>query len=732
MYIDLMQTTQDAFLKLDYANAQPVKAPVDTAALEATIAQADALDEMSYTKASWDGNKDAIEEAKTAAKAALEAKESQEAVDAANTALADAVGKLVEAGDQTTLKETLARAKALNETDYTVKTWNYVKKYIDQAETVIANRDTKRNVNSANFSLDLYIGKLVPKYNTEKLEKKIAEAEALKKEDYTADSWKQAGLASVINAAKEVIENRGNKDDVHTAMDRLETAMDKLVPASNEVTVGRGNFQKKLAPGTYSIPVELLNGGRSESTNQYTSANYMSQVSMAHGYFIDDTATIVIHEDGTATFTAGVQAITAMGLTGAASDWTIYESTQDYLDGIANSSTGARYNARVDESKVQAGKKKPSKISFTIPDLKQNVVATNMYIEVMSVHQDACIGLDWMNIEKVSDDTSETSTVEREYVVKADTLTQLKNMKAGTTVALDEDVTLTEDLTIKGGTLDLNGHTLNQADNLIMIKGDVTIIDSSDEKTGKITREKYFANSQSTTSISVQKGKITTILGANGCGKSTLFSLMTKNLTPDKGKILMGKKNIANLRLNEFALCAAIVHQYNTAADDITVERLVSFGRTPHLGVMGIQGEEDEKFVEWAMEVTNITQLRDRELSRLSGGQRQRVWIAMALAQGTEILFLDEPTTYLDIRYQIEILELVKKLNREYGMTIIMVLHEINQAIYFSDQIIGLCDGKVLVQGEPDEVITEESIRALYGIELKVTRIDGRKFVLTV
>ena len=732
MYIDLMQTTQDAFLKLDYANAQPVKAPVDTAALEATIAQADALDEMSYTKASWDGNKDAIEEAKTAAKAALEAKESQEAVDAANTALADAVGKLVEAGDQTTLKETLARAKALNETDYTVKTWNYVKKYIDQAETVIANRDTKRNVNSANFSLDLYIGKLVPKYNTEKLEKKIAEAEALKKEDYTADSWKQAGLASVINAAKEVIENRGNKDDVHTVMDRLETAMDKLVPASNEVTVGRGNFQKKLAPGTYSIPVELLNGGKSESTNQYTSANYMSQVSMAHGCFIDDTATIVIHEDGTATFTAGVQAITAMGLTGAASDWTIYESTQDYLDGIANSSTGARYNARVDESKVQAGKKKPSKISFTIPDLKQNVVATNMYIEVMSVHQDACIGLDWMNIEKVSDDTSETSTVEREYVVKADTLTQLKNMKAGTTVALDEDVTLTEDLTIKGGTLDLNGHTLNQADNLIMIKGDVTIIDSSAEKTGKITREKYFANSQSTTSISVQKGKITTILGANGCGKSTLFSLMTKNLTPDKGKILMGKKNIANLRLNEFALCAAIVHQYNTAADDITVERLVSFGRTPHLGVMGIQGEEDEKFVEWAMEVTNITQLRDRELSRLSGGQRQRVWIAMALAQGTEILFLDEPTTYLDIRYQIEILELVKKLNREYGMTIIMVLHEINQAIYFSDQIIGLCDGKVLVQGEPDEVITEESIRALYGIELKVTRIDGRKFVLTV
>ena len=104
----------------------------------------------------------------------------------------------------------------------------------------------------------------------------------------------------------------------------------------------------------------------------------------------------------------------------------------------------------------------------------------------------------------------------------------------------------------------------------------------------------------------------------------------------------------------------------------------------------------------------------------------------MALAQGTEILFLDEPTTYLDIRYQVEILELVRKLNREYGMTVIMVLHEINQAIYFFDRIIGLYQGKVLIQGEPDEVITGESIRQLYGIDLKVTEIDGHKFVLTV
>ena len=233
-------------------------------------------------------------------------------------------------------------------------------------------------------------------------------------------------------------------------------------------------------------------------------------------------------------------------------------------------------------------------------------------------------------------------------------------------------------------------------------------------------------------SLKIEKGKVTTIMGANGCGKSTLFSLMTKNLVPGKGKVLLGEKNIAHLRLNEFARKVAIVHQYNTAADDITVERLVSFGRTPHLGMMGIRGDEDERYVNWAMEVTNVSQFRDRELSRLSGGQRQRVWIAMALAQGTEILFLDEPTTYLDIRYQIEILELVRKLNREFGMTIVMVLHDINQSIYFSDKIIGLAGGKVIVEGEPEEVITEESIHELYGIDLKVARVDGRKFVLTV
>ncbi len=233
-------------------------------------------------------------------------------------------------------------------------------------------------------------------------------------------------------------------------------------------------------------------------------------------------------------------------------------------------------------------------------------------------------------------------------------------------------------------------------------------------------------------SFTIKTGKITTFLGANGCGKSTLFYLMTKNLIPDQGKICLEGKNICDMKQKEFAKRVAIVHQNNGTAADVTVGKLVSYGRTPHLPLFGATGKEDKDIIDWAMEVTNVAKYKNREVISLSGGQRQRVWIAMALAQKTDILFLDEPTTYLDIRYQIEILEMVRKLNREYGITIIMVLHDMNHAVYYSDELIGLKGGKILVRGCPGEVITSECIEKVYGIRLEVAEWKDRRIVMTV
>lgn len=234
--------------------------------------------------------------------------------------------------------------------------------------------------------------------------------------------------------------------------------------------------------------------------------------------------------------------------------------------------------------------------------------------------------------------------------------------------------------------------------------------------------------------ITIPKGKIVTLLGPNGCGKSTLFQLLTKNLKPSKGIVYYQGNALSSISLHDFSQRVAIVHQNNTAPLDMTVEQLVAYGRIPFTKMgHSISKEKDLQMIEQAMKITGITHLRNQQISAISGGQKQRVWIAMALAQGTGTLLLDEPTTYLDIRYQLQILKLVQMLNKRLGISIIMVLHDINQAIAYSDEIIALSSaGSIVVQGNPKEVITSQILQKIYGINLETLICDNQKFVLTV
>ena len=216
-------------------------------------------------------------------------------------------------------------------------------------------------------------------------------------------------------------------------------------------------------------------------------------------------------------------------------------------------------------------------------------------------------------------------------------------------------------------------------------------------------------------SLTIPRGKITTIMGANGCGKSTLFSLMTKNLTPGKGKILLEEKSIKKYSLSEFARKVSIVHQHNSAAEDITIERLVSYGRTPYQKMLGGKSEEDERLIEQALQVTGLLDLRDREIGRLSGGQRQRVWIAMALAQNTELLFLDEPTTGLDPATRRLVWESIDRMRIQNQMTVFLTTHYMEEAA--RAQHIAIMDGgKIKEVGTPfdlKEKYAEDTLRLI-------------------
>jgi iron complex transport system ATP-binding protein len=223
-------------------------------------------------------------------------------------------------------------------------------------------------------------------------------------------------------------------------------------------------------------------------------------------------------------------------------------------------------------------------------------------------------------------------------------------------------------------------------------------------------------------SVDIPDKKITTIIGSNGCGKSTLLKAITRIIPLHSGNVLLDGENISKGNTKELAKKMAILPQTPESASGLTVGELVSYGRFPHQKGMGRLSKKDYDVINWALEVTGTLEFKYREVDALSGGQRQRVWIAMALAQETDIIFLDEPTTYLDMAHQLEVLELLQKLNREQERTIVMVLHDLNQAARFADYIVALKEGEIVKAGNCEEVITHEVLKKVFQIDAEIGR----------
>ncbi|HDK7157288.1 ABC transporter ATP-binding protein [Clostridium sporogenes] len=220
--------------------------------------------------------------------------------------------------------------------------------------------------------------------------------------------------------------------------------------------------------------------------------------------------------------------------------------------------------------------------------------------------------------------------------------------------------------------------------------------------------------------MQIPKGKITSIIGANGCGKSTILKAVGRILKPKNGLVHLSGQDISKLSTKEIAKKMAILPQNPTAPSGLTVSELVAYGRFPHQKGFGNLTEEDKRIVKWALDATKLSEFERREVDTLSGGQRQRVWIAMALAQQTDLILLDEPTTYLDLAHQLEVLKLLYELNRSQKCTIIMVLHDLNLAARFSDYIIAIQKGAIIKYGNPEEVMTPEVLRKTFNINADI------------
>jgi len=222
-------------------------------------------------------------------------------------------------------------------------------------------------------------------------------------------------------------------------------------------------------------------------------------------------------------------------------------------------------------------------------------------------------------------------------------------------------------------------------------------------------------------SITAEPGAVTALVGPNGSGKSTLLKGLANQLTPEAGSVLLDGQDIQTLETKAIARKLGLLSQESTSPNSITVEDLVYHGRYPHRGFFDSVTEEDEAAVERAIDLAGCGHLRDREVGSLSGGQKQLAWIAMVLAQDTDVLLLDEPTTFLDLHHQLEVMEIIETLRDESDITIIVVLHDIEQAARLADQMVALKDGEIQAQGVPEAVVTEQLLADVFEIEAEVS-----------
>lgn len=222
-------------------------------------------------------------------------------------------------------------------------------------------------------------------------------------------------------------------------------------------------------------------------------------------------------------------------------------------------------------------------------------------------------------------------------------------------------------------------------------------------------------------SLSLRRGEFLAVIGPNGCGKSTLVKSITRALRPAGGAVALGGRDIWRMKPRELARQVAVVAQETGVEFDFTVEEVVAMGRLPYLSRFRRETEADDRAVRRALEATNTLHLADRLVTGLSGGERQRVMVARALAQEPELLILDEPTAHLDIAHQIELLDLTRRLNRERGLTVIAVLHDLNLASQYAGRLLMMKDGRRFAEGSPAEVVTEANVSAVYGSRVRVT-----------